>query len=114
MERSQVILERINVLANSITALTQELNSPTSIITSDKPLLIQIFRRPYDYIGNSYSISVVRIANALSTIDWDLLPVDTFVQVVSKRDVASLRNVSKKGVEELSKIFKDTFNLDWE
>lgn len=114
MEKSQVILKQINSFANSIIELTQELNSPTSVITSDMPLLIQVFRKPYDYIGSSYSVSVVRIANALSTNDWDLLPVDTFVRIVSKKEVESLRNVSKRGVDELSEIFKDVFNLDWE
>lgn len=114
MERSQVILKQINLFANSIIELSQELNSPTTIITSDMPLLIQVFRKPYDYIGKPYSVSVVRIANALSTNDWDLLPVNTFVRIISKKEVSSLRNVSKKGVDELSKILKDTFNLDWE
>ena len=114
MEKSQVILKQINVFANSILELTQELESPTSVVTSDMPLLIQVLRKPHNYIGHSYSVSVVRIANALSINDWDLLPVNTFVQIISKKEVASLRNVSKKGVDELSKIIKDTFNLDWE
>lgn len=118
MTKTETLLKTVKEYSEKIAELVDEIKQPSNLITSDQPLLIQVLRGILNYDENyDYQVShseIKRVANALANRNWDLLPIDKFVEVITKEDVLALRNVGEESVKALTKVIKLASNLDWE
>ena len=116
MTKTEMLLKTVKEYSEKIAELVDEIKQPSNLITSDQPLLIQVFRGIFNY-DEDYQVchsEIKRVANALASRNWDLLPIDKFVEIITKEDVLALRNVGEESVKALAKVIKLASNLDWE